>query len=335
MTQLEALENVTEELILARLLVASAKQGFPKDLKAQVVSLLPDRLTTGELDQLFNAALSRLKSSGDLLAKPWRLSPAVHERALQAWGISKLPPRANWNTLKQQVILPKLLGIPAERIAKAKSKSQALALCVLQRKFGLPPEASSPGKLVDALAWQTMDIESTARFSSKAVVAQRLLGQKAPENTDTVIKRLATQALGQQSNDLFRTAIQRALADRLEHAPEPALSVSEKNGQTTAAQEDTAARFATQVRHAASHSPTGRFGDNKVFISHVWKAFEAEPDAPRLSLERFKEQLLEAHRRQSIELARADLVERMNPEDVVASEVRYLGSTFHFIRLDA
>lgn len=88
--------------------------------------------------------------------------------------------------------------------------------------------------------------------------------------------------------------------------------------------------FAARVLEAARASKTGRFGERKVFISHVFRALVREgviaDDA-----DAFKERLVSAHRKGLLSLSRADLVEAMEPEDVEASEARYLSASFHFI----
>jgi hypothetical protein len=44
--------------------------------------------------------------------------------------------------------------------------------------------------------------------------------------------------------------------------------------------------------------------------------------------------LAEANRQRLITLNRADLAYALNPEEVHASEINHLNSTFHFIRID-
>jgi hypothetical protein len=93
--------------------------------------------------------------------------------------------------------------------------------------------------------------------------------------------------------------------------------------------------FSEEVRRAASQCPTGRFGGDKVFISHVWKQFTVKERPTPLPLPEFKDRLIDAHRAGLLELSRADLVERMDPIDVSQSETRYLDARFHFVRLDS
>ncbi len=87
--------------------------------------------------------------------------------------------------------------------------------------------------------------------------------------------------------------------------------------------------FAAAVNRTAAASPTGWFGDDKVFISHVHRQL-----ADGTSLDAFKQRLVEANTAGLVQLARADLVAAMDPADVRASEVKYLTAEFHFIRVE-
>ncbi len=87
------------------------------------------------------------------------------------------------------------------------------------------------------------------------------------------------------------------------------------------------------MKAAARDCPTGRYGDHKVFIAHVWDRLKPEPDFAGMDLDGFKRALAEANNLRLIDLARADLVQAMDPEDVRRSEVQYLNATFHFVRI--
>ena len=92
--------------------------------------------------------------------------------------------------------------------------------------------------------------------------------------------------------------------------------------------------FAARVLAAARNCPTGRFSDNKVFISHVWKSLTSRGNADTGQERAFKERLTRANTASLLRLSRADLAATHDPGDVRASETRYLGEVFHFIRLD-
>jgi hypothetical protein len=91
--------------------------------------------------------------------------------------------------------------------------------------------------------------------------------------------------------------------------------------------------FAERVKAAARVCPTGRFGDSKVFIAHVWLSLQSDPAFRTMDLATFKGRLAEANNARLLDLSRADLVQAMDPDDVRQSEVHYLNATFHFVRI--
>lgn len=82
------------------------------------------------------------------------------------------------------------------------------------------------------------------------------------------------------------------------------------------------ADFAAQAQRIADAMPHG-FGRNKVFISDVFDAMQAQN--PSLTRDEFNRQLLAANRAGVLKLSRGDLVERMHPDDVERSETRIDG----------
>ena len=94
------------------------------------------------------------------------------------------------------------------------------------------------------------------------------------------------------------------------------------------------ALFAQAVTAAAYRSPTGRFGDKKVFVAHVWRELLGSGQAAPGELDAFKRRLIRANTAGQLRLSRADLAGAHDPGDVRASEIEYLGEKFHFVRLD-
>jgi hypothetical protein len=143
-----------------------------------------------------------------------------------------------------------------------------------------------------------------------------------------VALQLACQALRAEEADIFSAAVTHWIATAAGNVPEDPVR------QAAPAASPDLFQFARATRDAASASPSGRFGPNKVFISHVWQALRSAPDRAQLSLPEFKERLLAAHRQGLIVLSRADLVERMPREDLAASETTYFDAVFHFVCLN-
>jgi hypothetical protein len=89
--------------------------------------------------------------------------------------------------------------------------------------------------------------------------------------------------------------------------------------------------FAVRALEAGKSTKTGRFGDDRVFISHVWRQFEHDPASIGMTLEAFKQRLLEANRQRYLSLVCADMAPKLNQKDVRESEIRYGTARFHFL----
>ncbi len=88
------------------------------------------------------------------------------------------------------------------------------------------------------------------------------------------------------------------------------------------------------VREAVHQiGPDGRYGDQKVFISAVYRAIP--PHAIGMTLPEFKRWLIDRNRTGDLVLARADLVGAMDRNLVRDSEIEDRGATFHFILDDS
>jgi hypothetical protein len=77
----------------------------------------------------------------------------------------------------------------------------------------------------------------------------------------------------------------------------------------------------------------GRFGDRKVFIGALWRQFRTSPAFDGMTLEQFKDRLVEAQKQRLLVLARADLVSAMDPKEVAQSEWVDPdgGRSYHFV----
>jgi hypothetical protein len=137
---------------------------------------------------------------------------------------------------------------------------------------------------------------------------------------------LATRSVGARQNTApeLVSAVLRSWVDRSEPEPEP------EPRPAPIELED----FARSVTRAARESPSGWFGDAKVFISHVRRALLDDPAFRGVDDATFKERLVEAHRARLLELGRADLVEAMDPLDVRESATPYLNAVYHFVRTE-
>jgi hypothetical protein len=94
------------------------------------------------------------------------------------------------------------------------------------------------------------------------------------------------------------------------------------------------ADFAADVNEAARSATSGRWGDRKAFISHIWQHMQQAGKTHGLDDVGFRTALLQANRSQLVQLARADLVQEMPAADVRASELKGPADTYHFVLVE-
>jgi hypothetical protein len=213
---------------------------------------------------------------------------------------------------------------------------------LLKRQYELPTaEVPKLDDAIDALAWKLIGFEGVAgKFDAKAVktaLLNRELGDGRAADFKKAASRLVARRAGARRDDAkeLRDAVLRDWLDRdgqarIEGQP-PRLEARPAEPRTRPPLDPAA--LAERVKAAARACPTGRFGDHKVFIAHVWDRLRDEPDLAGMDLDGFKRALAEANNLRLLDLARADLVQAMDPEDVRRSEIQYLNATFHFIRI--
>ncbi|WP_438014921.1 hypothetical protein WMF18_29045 [Sorangium sp. So ce315] len=172
-------------------------------------------------------------------------------------------------------------------------------------------QSPSLPRVLGAVAWNAIGVTTAEPFTVEAVM-RVLLSRQADAPPQGTLKQAIDLLVRKAS--AFGTGAHGLLAPQT--APLPADEPA----------------FAARVLEAARASKSGRFGDNKVFISHVLRRL-AEDGVAIDDADAFKARLVSAHRRGLLALNRADLVEAMDPADVDASETRYLSTTFHFVRI--
>jgi hypothetical protein len=84
--------------------------------------------------------------------------------------------------------------------------------------------------------------------------------------------------------------------------------------------------FVADVFENCKRLPAEYYFGTKVLINRVWAVA-----APLTSLEDFKAKLLEANARRLLSLARADMPQLHDRQDINESEIRSYGATFHFL----
>jgi hypothetical protein len=309
------------DLILVRLLPSAKSRPSPKKLRNDVGELLRRPL----LPERFADTLADLRAAGLVTPRGQHLTDAGRARALEYLGAggAELPAKCDWRAIKCRYLVPKALGLSPTSAEDAKifGNKDRLAAWLLKREFRLP-----------------IGTPATLRGVFQAMACQ-YLGYPDQVELDDLIPVILGRQLG---DDRTRT-----LEELGESAP-PALLGAPKAGRDgqraealagvfepeDAAEPFDLEAFANTVRAAARTCPTGRFGDNKVFISHVWRQLFDQPQIAPLGLDRFKTKLLDANRAGRLTLSRADLVQVMDPADVRESETAYRNAVFHFILIE-
>ena len=341
------------ELILVRLLTAGDKGELGSKVRKDLEPLLSDRWTGPDLAAQVDRAIDDLESAGLVAGRPGKskraapriaLTDAGRRRSLEALGVAELRPRTTWASLRKTYLPAKALGLPAsgEAAFKAMSSDPVFRAILLKRQYGLPTaEVPKLDDAIDALAWKLIGFEGvTRRFDIKAVktaLLNRELGDGRAADFKKAAGRLVAHRAGARRDDgkelrdaVLRDWIAREVPGESEPpAPQAEVHVPEPVAPTTLAPSELAER----VKAAARDCPTGRYGDHKVFIAHVWDCLRTEPGFVAMDLDAFKRALAEANNLRLIDLARADLIQAMDPDEVRRSEVQYLGATFHFIRI--
>jgi hypothetical protein len=323
------------ELALAWLQTRVEGKGARSDLSRALRPFFEHRWTSGEWNTRLDEELATLVSGGlvrQTERKAFTLTAEGRARVHEVLGVKSLK-GVTWKQLKGTHLVALALGLPAtpSTLGRLGSADGLRAVLVQQHLTLGTPGTRSLAQVRDALCWKQLGVETDKPFTL-AAVQSLLLGrvlqasrELAPEQALWQLAARGVEAKRPDADSLRLAALRSWLASSEEAAPAPAPSTPSY----VAGGADNLKHFAERVLQAARSATTGRFGERKVFISHVWHTLQE----PSLDERSFKHQLLEANRLRFLTLSRADLVEAMDPKDVSASEIRDLGSTFHFITL--
>ncbi|RKH57127.1 hypothetical protein [Corallococcus llansteffanensis] len=312
------------------------KPGTRNELAKTLHAFVEHRWSRGEWTERFDALLEGLLEAR-LVEKRARTALALtgpgRQRALKFLRVDS-PKGLTWKRVKQQHLLAKGLGLPNSKAALGRlSGADGVRALLLKRAHRVEgPETPTLAQVRDRLLWRQLGVDTDEAFSLRAVQAH-LLGKLLEQEVSDPkrgLEQLAARTVGASRVDaeVVRLAALRewVLAETAPaQSKKPAEPVHvEARGEPVPT--DTAS-FAKRVLKVARASSTGRVGEDKVFISHVWKALQPEWS----NREAFDSALLDANRKHHLSLSRADVVSAMNPADVAESEVSSYGATFHFV----
>ncbi|HYO56372.1 hypothetical protein [Archangium sp.] len=318
------------ELVLVWLLTRAEGKGSRSGLSSALKSFAEHRWTSGEWSTRLDESLAALESGGliqQTARKGVSLTKEGRARALAFLGVERLHKSLTWKKLRLTHLTALALGLPSSNAGRL-DKADHLRAVLVQKQLGLEGVGTRKlNEVRDELCWKQLGVETDKPFTLAAVqsfLLGKLLQASREVKPSQAMQQLAARSVGARRMDAESLRVA-ALQSWLIPTTEPAPSDSPAPRPA----EDGLPAFAERVLHTARTSETGRFGDDRVFISHVWLAMRDQG----LDEQSFKNRLVEANQKRLLSLSRADMVELMDPADVEASEIRHLGATFHFIAL--
>lgn len=331
-----------EVLVLTRLLPVSEKGETKAKIQKDLEPLLGHRWSGRVLTDVLDRTLIKLASKGLVARRHVKSKQAVPPMELTAEGrqtildflkVKQLPtkPKPNWNKLKHSLLMAPALDLPGP--GEPLFKDDGFRAVLLRKQYGL-----SLGDYPTLAQVRTEWLRKTLGMGAKekvnletvqAALLKKELGDGAPTDSKKVLNRLLARQLRARRDDT------KELRDEvLRHWVDRSLGIPESGAEPPPTPPFDLHHFAERVVVAARACPTGRYGESKVFIVHVWRLLRDDPEFRGMDFPTFKERLAEANNARLLDLSQADLVQAMDPEDVHLSEVSYLNARFHFIRTD-
>lgn len=328
--------SLVGNLILARLLTAGKRPLSPAKLREDLSRLFPHP----PIGEQWQGHLEELTQAGMITMKPLRLTESGRSEALAFLGLEALPPRTDWRALQRGYLVAKALGLDSEAktLREKIQDEEGLAAYLLRSRYDVPLSGTATlKKVLEALACKQICIAvgippETTLVATRNGVLSRLINSPERLTWEKLQKEVPGHTTGTRlsgRNSLHEAVLKGWLERSTNSNPQERISIEE-----SAREDFDLATFAVTVRAGALRCPSGRFGDNKVFISHVWSCLREETPFRHFDLESFKENLLKAHLAGLLQLERADLVQAMEPADVRESEIAYLNATFHFVLVE-
>jgi hypothetical protein len=318
-----------EDLVLVRLLAAGKPTTtlLDRDLKRYVTESVA--LSAAEWHQMLERTLSGLEADERVTLGPIQLTDKGRTSARHLLSTDSQLVGIKWQTLRNRYLMATVLGVAPqtktqwERLGTADGLRAALLAKHYQLRVDRVP---TPAQVLDALAW--LQLKTAHKFESpfekqftrNAVLRETLLGGRTCKDPVSV---LAARAI-------------RATSSHVEKLRESLIGTWVRGDTSSPVDRQLfdLRAFAASVTDLARTASSGRFGDHKVFISHVWHRFCKERGAESMTREEFNQHLVDANREALLTLSRADLVSAMTPEDVQRSEIKLPNHSFHFIRTD-
>jgi hypothetical protein len=326
-------------------------QGTRAELDKALAPLLEGRWSGAEQRGVVDEEIDALERAKQLTRGKKTnlvLTDEGRRAGLAALGVTVRPGKGDWRTVKKYLLAPALgFSLSTTKLsAKSVLDTERVRARILKQRYTLRvSDHPTLSQAANALVWRALGVDTKERLTLKAIrtlVLNRELGAVKQQDHDSALAQLAAKAV--EATRAGADELQMTVLRRWATGVEVVLPISEPKAANGAAEvvkptvaeapvpESDDKAFADRVLTAARTSPTGRFGENKVFISHIFRKL-LEEGAIAADSDAFKDRLVAVHRGGLLSLSRADLVGAMDPRDVASSEASYLGATFHFVRI--
>lgn len=333
--------DLLKNLILIRFLTSGKNNPTPKSLSNDLYSFFEHQMGKTDWETFLSDTLQEMINDETLrYSRKYELTEKGEEQVLRFLGLRKRSIRLQWRTVKTKYLPAIALGIsPGSDEFKSRYKDiDNLRGEILRQKHNLNiPVFPTLTQATDAWIWKQLGIQTDKPFSKTTLLQELInweLKLRIQGKIKTIIKPLCQQAVDARNSTAqeLQAALIRSLIDGSVVPKSETLPIEEK----FLPREDkkfNIEQFAKDVIECASQTSTGWFGEDKIFISHIWQRFKQQPEYANMEETDFKTHLTEANHQGSLSLAQADMIDAMNSDDVRESETRYLNSRFHFLRI--
>ncbi len=292
-----------ENLILVRLLASNNDYTSVSEIRKALGNFFPatwqDREIKMQIEESLNnlelkAAISRNQRKSSII------TDSGSQQALFFLNIKELPIKMDWKKLKSLYLPALVLNLTLTSDSEINWFSKdGFYSATLKKIYALPlnhTQKPTLKKAVESLLIKPLGLSKTGIGAMKTAVIRQWLEEEVLAHNDKKAEAIEVTELAAEQVNEFDSK-----------------------------------QFIQDVLDTAGECETGWFGDNKVFISHVWQDFSQKHPEYNLDEKTFKKYLVDSDR--SV-LSRADLVSVMNPKYVAESETHYLDAIFHFIRVE-
>ena len=329
------IENCISNLVLVRLLPSQGKSLTLNKIKQDLQKIGQLLGSTEDGDKDLKEVLEELRSL-DMIEEVGSGKYQITDKGVRAarsyLGAEYFPRKLDWRTVKEKYLLARSLGITISSAKELKKISNAdnIRSEVIRRGLELDlPELPTPTQTKGSASWLALGVKTKTALTLGTVrthLINQLVDTSRPLDEDQVFKLLAAKHAGAR-NSSARSLREAILKNLVKSSDQPDQAVD------SAPRQNELRMLAREILKVAEKTRTGRHGEDKVFISHVWKHWQSEGSTGFRTIQEFKESLIEAHRAGELTLSEADLPDQLDHSDVRESVTPYLNARFHFIRL--